>query len=192
MTTTTKTIVVLGALMLIGCGEEGAAAIQADAGNGTGGAAGMAGQVGGQAGSLNGTGGAPAAGGAIGDTFTRADHDMCMAWPVCPDGVFSVATDTARVLSNECKTTFDGGRATCGACMRKSTCEQFVGRCIAPILLGTSHTGIVVSATTPASCRGFLDSAPTVYQGGWVICTGDLGSKTAEGEGVNARTVCQD
>jgi hypothetical protein len=191
-----RTALIASAVLVAGCGGEGAMLNEVDAG--TGGAGGMAGTqtgTGGQAGNASaGTGGAPAAGGTIGSYFSRADHDMCMAWPVCPDDVFSFLTDAGRVFPQQCKTAFDGGRVNCAACMRKSTCEQFVGRCIARFIShtdGATGSGFF-SEENQASCRVFLSAPTMVVPGGWALCTGDSASKTDDGIGVNANTVCKD
>ncbi len=193
------TVVLMAAMAVAGCGTDGTGLGE----DGTGGAASATATggtigAGGQGGSAPaGTGGAPvAAGGTIGSDFTRADHDMCVNWPVCPDDVFSIRTDTGRILSPTC-TAFDGGRVSCAGCLRRSTCEHFTGRCIAPFLLTANTTGWYVSNVIVPECRAFLDSNPPVVADSWAICTGDTGVTTIDSSGapqvgVAAKTVCQD
>ena len=185
--------VALALLVAVGCGDAANMGAADDAG--TGGAGGMAGaqaSTGGQAGTgPAGTGGATAAGGTIGSDFTRADHDMCVAWPVCPDDIFSVSVGTGTIAYNQCSAS-DGGKIRCASCLRRSTCEPFVGRCIARFLL-TAATGIYVSNIKAPECRSFVASDPPVLpQAGWALCTGDTAVLTSQDLGVNANTVCKD
>lgn len=197
-----QVVVVLAALAIgaSGCGTDEAGLGE----DGTGGAvtaAGTGGTVGagGQGGMAPaGTGGASvSAGGTIGSDFTRADHDMCMNWPVCPDDVFSPLTDTGRVISQQCTSAFDGGRLSCSACMRKSTCEPFIGRCIARFLMTGNPSGWYASDLTVQQCRTIADSRPAIVPDKWALCTGDTATDTPNAfggvdVGLNAKTVCKD
>jgi hypothetical protein len=145
----------------------------------------------------------------IGYQFTRADHDMCMEWPVCPADVIAPFAAYGRVMSQQCTRTFDGGRLHCGACMLRSTAVLFVGRCLAPFVVrpGSGMFGGEFQTTklSAEERRTMADAATEVVTGGWALCTGDAGSYTdANGvpvtetfdatvhAGVNANTVCKD
>lgn len=216
-------VVLAAVLSVAGCGADGAGLGD----DGTGGAASVPGTggtigAGGQGGvAPAGSGGTPVpTGGTIGTTFTRADHDMCMNWPVCPSDIVAPLPDTGRVFSAECTMAFDGTRLSCAACLRLSNADLFVGRCLAPFIT-FGNGNFVTSQLSPADRRRAADPAAPVLAGGWALCTGDKASyTTADGRpimrvdgddylhvdgraltdeesrtyqaGVNATTVCKD
>lgn len=175
MTTMTfMQVAAVAALLTAGCGGEGEI-FTPDADAGTGGAGGQTGMAGGQGGTatgIGGVGGLPDPGlNSLGRvTFTRADHDLCMAWPVCPiDVTAPLRGGDYQIRPDTCRFAFDGLRMNCGIC--SNAAGTFVGRCIAPMV--------------------DVNKKPL---GGWMLCTGTEYQPSESNKGdpkTNSQLVCE-
>lgn len=127
-------------------------------------------------------------------TFTRADHDLCAAWPICPADVFGVYPEVAvgaRHQSTTCRAM--GGIAAkvgCGPCVRRPSCAIFTGRCMAPIT-GPSFQSLAPGMGALDTClheapQFTLENAP-----GFTICTDSVDTDGRFVQGVSAM-VCED
>lgn len=130
----------------------------------------------------------------ISKPFTRADHDICDAWPKCPDGIFTAAGAITYTFNDSCHIDRGDGlnhRVNCRPCidMRTPTCKPFVGRCYVDHIVWdrrqTSHE-VPFSELFPVNdCANYITG--DVLINAVAVCTGD-----SQDPNSNASLVCND